>query len=398
MRKINKIFTVIFLLAIFLFPVVSLANEKLNIYFFESETCPHCAKEKVFLEKLEKEMDGLIEVHDFEISKNTENIDLLKKIGKDFSIDVSRIPFTMIGGSYFTGYESDETTGELIKELISQCFQTECDDLIAPIIKQEIKQANSGISQKISDKIKLPLFGEIEIKNISLPLLTIIIGGIDGFNPCAMWVLIFLISLLLGMKDRKRMWILGITFIVASGLVYFLFLAAWLNLFLFLGFVVWVRIVIGLVALGTGVFYLKKYFTDKADVCVVSESERRMKIFEKLKNISQQKQFWLAFGGIILLAAAVNLVELICSAGLPAIYTNVLSLSDLSGLQHYSYLFLYILVFMLDDIIVFAVAMITLRTLAFTKKYSRYSAFIGGIIITIIGVLLLFKPEWLMFG
>ena len=383
----------------FLLPAFGFAADTVNIYFFESESCPHCAKEKVFLEKLEKEMAGKVEVFDFEISKNPENIKLLKKIGEEFSLDVSRIPFTMIGSSYLTGYENDETTGKVIRDLVNQCLIDEdCEDLAGSVIGQKEPQpANGGVTQKIPEKITLPFFGEIEIKNISLPLLTIVVGGIDGFNPCAMWVLIFLISLLLGMKDKKRMWILGITFIVTSAFVYFLFLAAWLNLFLFLGFVFWVRVVIGLVAVGSGVYYLKKYFTDKADVCVVSESERQQKIFDKLKNISQQKQFWLAFGGIILLAAAVNLVELICSAGLPAVYTNVLSLSGLAPWQYYSYLLLYILVFMLDDIIVFTVAMVTLKTLAFTKKYSRMSAFVGGIIITIIGILLLFKPEWLMF-
>jgi len=386
-------------LGAFLLPAFGFAADTVNIYFFESESCPHCAKEKVFLEKLEKEMAGKVEVFDFEISKNPENIKLLKKIGEEFSLDVSRIPFTMIGSSYLTGYENDETTGKVIRDLVNQCLIDEdCEDLAGSVIGQKEPQpANGGVTQKIPEKITLPFFGEIEIKNISLPLLTIVVGGIDGFNPCAMWVLIFLISLLLGMKDKKRMWILGITFIVTSAFVYFLFLAAWLNLFLFLGFVFWVRVVIGLVAVGSGVYYLKKYFTDKADVCVVSESERQQKIFDKLKNISQQKQFWLAFGGIILLAAAVNLVELICSAGLPAVYTNVLSLSGLAPWQYYSYLLLYILVFMLDDIIVFTVAMVTLKTLAFTKKYSRMSAFVGGIIITIIGILLLFKPEWLMF-
>ncbi len=395
----NKLFLTSFLLGAFLLPAFGFAADTVNIYFFESESCPHCAKEKVFLEKLEKEMAGKVEVFDFEISKNPENIKLLKKIGEEFSLDVSRIPFTMIGSSYLTGYENDETTGKVIRDLVNQCLIDEdCEDLAGSVIGQKEPQpANGGVTQKIPEKITLPFFGEIEIKNISLPLLTIVVGGIDGFNPCAMWVLIFLISLLLGMKDKKRMWILGITFIVTSAFVYFLFLAAWLNLFLFLGFVFWVRVVIGLVAVGSGVYYLKKYFTDKADVCVVSESERQQKIFDKLKNISQQKQFWLAFGGIILLAAAVNLVELICSAGLPAVYTNVLSLSGLAPWQYYSYLLLYILVFMLDDIIVFTVAMVTLKTLAFTKKYSRMSAFVGGIIITIIGILLLFKPEWLMF-
>ncbi len=395
----KKVFLSTILFSLFFIPTLALANEPVVIYIFESETCPHCAKEKVFLEKLKQEMGSQIEIKEFEISKNPENIKLIKQIAQTLGINISGIPFTMIGNEYFIGYHSDETTGQRIRELVDHFSKTSYTDPIAPLIVKEIPQEDPNkISQNIPEKMTLPFIGEIDTKNISLPLLTVVIAGIDGFNPCAMWVLIFLISLLLGMKDKKRMWILGTAFIVASAFVYFLFLSAWLNLFLFLGFVFWVRVVIGLVAIFSGTLYLKKYFTDKADVCEVSESPRQKKIFDKLKDISQQKQFWLALGGIILLAFAVNLVELICSAGLPAVYTNVLSLSDLSGLQHYSYLLLYILIFMLDDLIVFFVAMFTLRTLAFTKKYSQFSALVGGVLITIVGLLLLFKPEWLMFN
>ncbi|MFH1979311.1 MAG: hypothetical protein ABII97_02935 [Patescibacteria group bacterium] len=395
----KRLLTSILFLSIFLFPAFAFAQEQtVKIYFFESELCPFCAKEKAFLDKLMSEMPN-IEILDFELSKNQKNADLLKKIGKELSVSVENIPITFIGNRYFTGYANDEITGKLIVDLINENIKNGYPNIVGQLVMEEIPQNNmGGISQKISEKVKIPFFGEIETKKVSLPFLTIAIAAVDGFNPCAMWVLIFLISLLLGMKDKRKMWILGLVFIAASALVYLLFLSAWLNLFLFLGFVTWVRIVIGLVAVGSGVYYLKKYFTDRADVCVVSESNRQQKIFNKLKKIAQEKHFWLALTGIILLAFAVNLVELICSAGLPAIYTNVLSFSDLSVVQHYSYLLLYVLIFMLDDIIIFAIAMFTLKNVAFTKKYSRASAFIGGILITLIGLLMLFRPEWLMFS
>jgi hypothetical protein len=311
------------------------------------------------------------------------------------------VPVTFIGSHFFVGYQGDETSGALIKSLVAEHRTKKCPDMAAPIIDEfqkscEEKQKKSQVS--IPEKINLPLLGELEIKKFSLPVLTIVIGAIDGFNPCAMWVLIFLISLLLRMENRKKMWALGIVFIMSSAAVYFLFMAAWLNLFIFLGFIFWVRLAIGLIALASGAYYLKKYFTDKAEVCQISESKKQQKVFDKLKNIVQKEKFWLALAGIILLAAAVNLVELICSAGLPAIYTQILSLNELPGLQYYLYLLLYILVFMLDDIIVFTAAMITLKTMGLTKKYSRFSSLVGGIAMLIIGLLLIFKPGLLMFG
>jgi hypothetical protein len=194
------------------------------------------------------------------------------------------------------------------------------------------------------------------------------------------------------------MWILGTAFIVASASVYFLFMAAWLNFILFIGIVVWIRILIGLVALGGGSYSIKDYFKNPQAGCKVTGSEKRKKIFEKLKNITHQKSFYLALGGIILLAFAVNLVELICSAGLPAVYTQVLALSNLAKWQYYLYILLYVFVFMLDDLFVFFVAMTTLQMTGITTKYSRYSRLIGGILMLIIGLLLIFKPAWLMFG
>jgi len=200
------------------------------------------------------------------------------------------------------------------------------------------------------------------------------------------------------MKDRKRMFILGSVFIATSALVYFFFMAAWLNLVLFIGMIIWVRLAIGIIALAGGGYNLKEYFTNKESGCKVTDSEKRQKIFEKLKNITQRKSFWLALGGILVLAFAVNLVELICSAGLPAIYTQILTLSNLNPFQYYLYIMFYIFVFMLDDLFVFFAAMATLQMVGFTTKYAHRSRLISGILMLAIGLMLIFKPEWLMFG
>ncbi len=194
------------------------------------------------------------------------------------------------------------------------------------------------------------------------------------------------------------MWILGTAFILTSGFVYFLFLSAWLNLFLFLGFVFWVRIIIGLIALGAGSYSLWDCFKNRAGGCKVVDGEKRRKVFDKIKTITQNKTFIFSLIGIILLAFAVNLVELVCSAGLPAIYTQILALNNLPSWQYYSYLVFYVFIFMIDDLVVFIIAMITLKATGMESKYAKYSRLVGGIIILLIGLLMLFKPEVLMFG
>ena len=213
-----------------------------------------------------------------------------------------------------------------------------------------------------------------------------------------MWTLLFLISLLLGMKDRKKMWILGVAFITASGFTYFLFMVAWLNFFLFIGFIFWVRMAIAFVALAAAVFSLREYFVNKEGGCKATNTQQKRRFFEKLKDIIHRRKLLFSLAGIIALAFAVNLVELICSAGLPAIYTEILSLNHLAPWQHYLYIFFYILLYMADDIIVFLIAMMSFKMVGIEHKYARFSRLFGGLIMLIISFLLFFKPNWLMFN
>jgi cytochrome c biogenesis protein CcdA len=166
----------------------------------------------------------------------------------------------------------------------------------------------------------------------------------------------------------------------------------------FLGFIFWIRIAIGLIALFAGGYNLREYLTDTAGVCKLSHGTRRQRTMDRLKEIIATRKFWLALGGIVLLAFMVNLVELICSAGFPVVYLQILSLTPLPFWQYYVYLLLYIVIFMLDDIIVFVVAMLTLQMMGLTSRYKRFSNLIGGVLMLAIGVLLIFKPAWLMFG
>ncbi|MDX9970821.1 MAG: thioredoxin family protein [Candidatus Gracilibacteria bacterium] len=404
MKKIFKILflTTFLLTSVNFLPNTAFANDieekTVNLYFFYGEGCPHCEKEKPFLRKMEEKYENL-KVHSYEIWYSSENRNLFMEFGKKLSATVNGVPFTVIGEKYFTGWLDEETTGAQIEQEIICAVEEGCRDVLSEI-NGGIDTTNQDNKSNLSlpETLDLPLIGEIKTKNLSLPLLTLIVAALDGFNPCAMWTLLFLISLLLGMQNKVRMWTLGTAFIIASAGVYFLFLSAWLNLLLFIGLIFWIRIIIGLVALGGGGFYLKEYFKNPQGTCVVTKSEKRKKVFEKLKALTHQSNFWLALIGIILLAAAVNLVEVICSAGLPAVYTQVLSLSDLKTWQYYGYLLFYIFIFMLDDLVIFFTAMITLQVTGVSGKYSRLSHLIGGALMIIIGILLIFRPEWLMFG
>ncbi|MFA5048141.1 MAG: hypothetical protein WC516_03925 [Patescibacteria group bacterium] len=421
---VKKISIALLFALAFLAQPVFAENIPVNAYFFYGDGCTHCAEERQYLFHALKSEYPNLQIYEYEIYNSRENAVLLQKTAERLGVGIDGVPFLVIGNEHFVGY-ADGMSSQMIEQRVNECSVEKCADSIASIVGVEVPEVkppapainkpNNNVEQNVDNRpeiqntqkpinqenkkiVKLPLFGEVNALSFSLPILTIIMGALDGFNPCAMWTLLFLISLLLGMENRKRMWILGTAFIFASASVYFLFMSAWLNLILFLGFVIWIRMLIGILALAGGGYSIKEFIFNKDSGCKVAGNEQRQKTFERLRLAVQQNSLWLALGGIIILAFAVNLVELICSAGLPAVYTQVLALNEMAGWHYYLYILLYIFFFMLDDLFIFFVAMITLEMTGITTKYAKISRLVGGLLMLAIGLMLIFKPEWLMFG
>lgn len=367
---------------LFLTANFALAQDKLEINFFYSETCPHCAKEKEFLKGLTEKYPQ-IELKQYEVISNTENQKLLADFYEKYDVpnsDRGWVPVTFTPTKYFIGF--NEQTGKDIENCIEVCMNGDKTD---------------------SQKITVPFLGEIDASKFSLPVLTVILAALDGFNPCAMWVLLFLITLLINVRSKKRLLLIGGSFIVTSGIVYFLILSAWLNLFMAISYVNMTRILIGVFAIAAGIWQLRAFKNFRPGVCKVTDGKTGIQ--NRIKNSLTSRAQKLAvsplnlgiLAGIILLALGVNLVEFFCSAGLPSLFTRILALNDLNTFSYYFYLFLYTFIFMLDDLIIFTVAIFTLKRFGFSDKYNRWSTLIGGLLILILGILLIFKPEILMF-
>ena len=392
------------ILALFAFAAVAQPRDQVEAYLFWGAGCPHCERAIDFLKRLEAE-EPRLRVHYLEVTRDAANRRAFAAVVEKIALEDPAVPLTLVGDAAMVGYASDETSGAELRRMIGYCLARGCPDTVGPML-QPLAGAGAGVARGlptvpqrvIPREVSVPFIGTFAIADLSLPVLTIVLGALDGFNPCAMWVLVFLIGLLVGMQDRIRMWTLGTAFIAGSALVYFLFMAAWLNFLLFMGAVVWVRAAVAVVALGGGFYYLREYFRNPDAACPVTAPQARRRVFESLHKLATESRFWLALLGIMALAFAVNLVELLCSAGIPAVYTQVLALSNLPAWQYYAYLTLYILVFMLDDLFVFVVAMKTLQISGITTSYSRFSHLAGGIVLLAIGALLLLRPEWLMFG
>jgi hypothetical protein len=231
-----------------------------------------------------------------------------------------------------------------------------------------------------------------DFKVMSLLLSSIVIGLLDGFNPCAMWVLIYLISLASTIGDRKKMYLIVGTFVMTEAIMYFLVLAGWLNLFKFIGISTIILYVVGIFALWTGFYSIYDYYKSKGEVvCKVGDLESKQKTRKKIQDIVNSPLTLASLFAVILLAIVVNSFEFVCSAGLPAVFTQLLAIANISDFMRYFYIFVYDFFFMLDDFIIFALAIWAINS-DWTTKYAGFSKIIGGIIMVFIGILLLFFP------
>lgn len=385
----------IFSLFIFFSLIGGVRASEVKLYLFHSASCPHCASERKFLNDIKDDYPN-VEFIEYEVTKTEKNAKLLKEVKEAMEDYNNYVPYTVIGEYSLSGF--NENTKASIYQYLDYCLSNKCEDIVSKVINGE--NINLEKEEVKEEEFNLPILGKINAKSVSLPILSIIIGFIDGFNPCAMWVLIFLISMLLGMKDRKRMWIIGLTFLTTSAIIYLLFMVAWLKITIEMQSIVFIRFLIGLVALIGGAINLKSYLKMKNENvgCTVTNKEQRKKTMDKIKKFTSEKSFILAILGVITLAISVNFVELACSAGLPLIFTQILALNDLSTLQYSFYIILYILFYLLDDLVIFFIAMTTLKLTGITNKYNKYSHLIGGVLMVIIGLLMIFRPDILMFN
>ena len=353
-----------------------ITDEGFEVHFFYLPGCSDCEKQKPFNEELANTYSIDFIYHNAGEPKESALLSqMLANIGVK---DEPEFPVTIFGKQAFGGWESEETTGERIKLDLQQCLAGNCPE--------------RGIIEEPKDEVILPIIGKLRFSDYSLPSLAVILGLVDGFNPCAMWVLAYLISLIMTLKDKRRIWLLVGSFVFASGVLYFLFMTAWLNAFLLIGYFRPMTIVIGLAALGAGTLNIREFIRTKgAIVCEVGDEESRKKTMRRMEKVIFSPLTLATVAGIIALAFAVNLIEFVCSAAIPATFTHVLSLSQLSNFQYYAYILLYDLFFMLDDLIIFGSAALAM-TSTLGDRYAKYCRPFGGTILLILGVLLLFAP------
>lgn len=408
---------------LFLAPVSALAHEAgapispaeaaapVPVTVLVREDCVHCREEKAFLADLAtRRADFSLEYVDVQTEAGREQWERLAA-----TEGLSRVtPLTLVANRVIQGFDTPETTGKIIENLIEASkgrhTMTLSEFLAAggglggaePIKAAACGDPNDPFGECVLGAEKPPLLysipfvGSVDLADYSLSALSAILGFIDGFNPCAMWVLVTFLVILIQAGDRKKMWTIAGLFILAEAIMYYLILVFWLKTWDFVGLDRLVTPIVGAVAIGGGLFFL--YEWRKADgSCQIIDHKTRARTVSKINSLVAAEMTIATLLGIVLLALSVNVIEFACSIGIPQAFTKVLEINQLSTFSTHGYISLYILFYMIDDLIVFGIALWGMEKLGLTTKYVKFSNFLGGILMLILGFLLIFKPEWLVF-
>jgi len=349
-------------------------GEGYEVHFFFVPGCSHCIDQRSFNERLADTYPS-IQIVEHNVA-TPDGRSLLNQMLEERGIEYEPgFPITVFANQVFGDWESEETSGRAIEEALQECLAGDCP----PPTGEEPR-----------DTIVLPWVGEIVLADYSLPALAAVLGLVDGFNPCAMWVLVYLISIVATLRDRKRIWLIVGSFVLASGILYFLFMTIWFETYRqFIGHIAAVTIVIGLVALGGGILQIREVVKTKgAIVCEVTDEDSRKKTMTRMQRLVSSPITWGTIMGIIALAFSVNLIEFACSAAIPAVFTRILSFASLTNPQYYGYILLYVVMFMLDDAVIFGTAAFA-ATSNLGQRYMKYFRPVGAAILIVLGLLLL---------
>ena len=389
-----KIFCFIGLL-LFLFssPIASAQNQTVPISVFEREDCSHCRDLKKFLSEYAEEEPAI----------NVINIDIYTKEGKKLYDEFTErfklpkvTPIIFVGNKVIIGFDESQSIGKQIKTSVQES-KGKKTYTAQEFLKGNGQNKNGG-DDVITElkQVKLPLIGYVNIKNYSLGALAVILGFIDGFNPCAMWVLVMFLTILLKAGSRKRMLQLAGLFIIAETVMYYAIMSAWITAWNFVGLDRIITPGVGLIAIGAGCFFLYEYRKYKG-TCKVINYNQKQKIKSKIERLVNSPLTLVGIIGILGLAFSVNIIEFACSIGIPQAFTKILDLNNLSWLSRQFYILIYIIFYMIDDLIIFGGALYAFSRLNLAHKYSQLSNLIGGILMIILGLLMIFAPRALVF-
>lgn len=394
MKKILLAFFVFFSQFLWVFA----QSEKIEFSVFSRENCVHCIELKQFLDENKANFSvWQVKYYSIDEEKNAQLFD-------EFTTknDIAKVtPIILIGDEIIEWYQSDETTGKYILEkskLMTKSSYFENFEKASNTIKGWAWCESwelCKIPEESKLEVQLPFVWVINLKDYSLFFLAAVLGFVDGFNPCAMWVLVMFISILSQTGSRKKMFQVAWIFILAEAIMYFMILNVWYKTWDFVKLDTIVTPIIWVISIAAGAYFIYEFFTNKDGECKVISWNQKKKTIDRIKEIASRPMTIGVFFLTILIAFSVNIVEFACSIGIPQAFTKLLEMSSLGFIEKQSYILLYTLFYMVDDFVVFGVAIYAMSYIGLTTKYSRYCLFIGWVVMLVLGYFFLFDPTLL---
>jgi glutaredoxin len=349
-------------------------DTNVNIFVFWSPTCPHCRDALGYINTLPKTYPW-ITLHSHNVVDFPESAYLFQQMAAAHGEEARSVPSIFVCGQLFVGWDSPEGVGNAIVQAAQSC-----------------RSENGIVTEKSRNELQAPLIGKINADDYSLPLFTLIVAGLDAFNPCAFFVLLFLLSLLVHARSRTRMLLIGGTFVLISGLVYFVFMAAWLNFFLVVGNVGWITLGAGLVAVVIGIFGIKDFLLAFRGPSLSISADDKSRLFGRVRGLLSIDSMPALLAGTIMLALAANTYELLCTAGFPMVYTRTLTLHGLDSTTYYLYLAFYNLIYVIPLMVIVVLFTLTLGARKLTVSQGRLLKLLSGSMMLELGLVLLFQP------
>lgn len=365
-----------------------------DVEVFVREGCPHCARAKEFLVKLQKERPDLrIVIRDVE--RDPDALSRLRDLSAANGSPI-RVPSFLVRSDFLVGFSDETTTGQMIRDAagsLTAAPGTDGDSRCGPEGPSSCEDRATE-SPPAPDQYVIEFLGrKLSVEQIGLPLFTLAMGMLDGFNPCSMWVLLLMISLLAPLNDRRRMLAIAGTFIAVEGVAYFLFMAAWLNLFLFIGLSRISELVIAVIALMAGTINIKDFLAFGRGFSLSIPDSAKPGIYARMRAILHAESMMGAIVGAFVLGVLVQIVEFMCTSGFPALYTRILTLHRLEGASYYGYLLLYNLAYMLDDLIILSIGVITLSQHRLQEREGQWLKLVSGLVMIGLGLYLVLRTS-----
>ncbi len=365
--------------------VVARLRSAVTMTVFTRQGCSRCSRAEAWLAGLRNRYPGLgVEV--LNLTRDAAARDLLGQLVRQHNVAAASVPVFHFGGRLDVGFDRAETTGRRLEEML--------DRWTCPCLHR-VDAAAVDVAAAAGTGIDLPVVGRVDPGALGMPLFTIAVGLVDGFNPCAMWVLLLLLAVLVNLEDRLRMLAVAGTFVLVSGAAYFAFMAAWLNVFSWIGYLRPVQVVLGLVAVGIGLVHVKDFFAFRRGLSLSIPEAAKPGIYARVRRIVTAENLPAALAAAFALAVLVNVVELLCTAGLPALYTEVLAQQGYATPVRYGFLGLYIVAYMFDDAVMVGIAVATLARMKLEETGGRWLKLVSGAVILCLGIVMLLRPDWL---